>query len=59
MIVAEAIISLSELREQKGVDLSVQECHAIGIALVIMIALEPKQVVMIDHLLSMTDAPVN
>ena len=59
MTVAEAIKSLSDLREEHGIDLSVQECHAIGIALVVMIALEPSQVVMIDHLIAMADAPDN
>jgi len=59
MTVAEAIKSLSDLRDDYPQDLTVQECHAIGIALVIMCALEPGQVDLIDHLIAMTDNPQN
>ncbi|MBA7687665.1 hypothetical protein ES703_96129 [subsurface metagenome] len=59
MTVAEATKTLSDLRDEKGIDLSIQECNAIGIALVVMCALEPSQVDLIDHIIAMTDNPQN
>ncbi|MBA7696218.1 hypothetical protein ES703_104861 [subsurface metagenome] len=59
MFVEGAIQTLSDLRDEKGHELSVEECHAIGIALVIMIALEPSQVTMINALIVMTATPQN
>ncbi len=53
MSVAETIKILNDLRERKGIDLTVQECHAIGIALVVLVALEPSQCAMIDQFLAM------
>ncbi|MBA7546802.1 hypothetical protein ES705_39201 [subsurface metagenome] len=59
MTVAETIKTLNDLRGEKGVDLSVQECHAIGIALVVLIALEPSQAAMIDLLLAIPNSHSN
>ncbi|MBA7525860.1 hypothetical protein ES705_18018 [subsurface metagenome] len=53
MTVAETIKILNALREEKLIDLSVQECHAIGIAIVVLVALEPSQCDMIDQFLAM------
>ncbi|MBA7548676.1 hypothetical protein ES705_41141 [subsurface metagenome] len=53
MTVAETIKILNALREEKVIDLSVLECHAIGIAIVVLVALEPSQCAMIDQFLAM------
>ncbi|GAI94148.1 unnamed protein product [marine sediment metagenome] len=59
MTVAETIKHLSDLRADNVDELTVEQCHAIGIALVIMVSLEPSQVTMIDKLIAMTVAPDN
>ncbi|MBA7535519.1 hypothetical protein ES705_27777 [subsurface metagenome] len=59
MTVKEAIQTLSELREKQRRYLSVQDEQAIGIAMVIMIALIPSQSAMIDALIDMKDAGFN
>lgn len=59
MTTAEAIDTLADLRYTRNADLTVQECHAIGIAMVVLIALEPSQRDMVDALLAMPDASSN
>ncbi len=59
MTVAEAIQTLSDLRDEKEHELSVKECHAIGIALIVLVALEDPKVTMVDKLIAMTDNPSN
>ncbi len=59
MDVDEAIGTLSELRDDKATDLTTNECQAIGIALVVLIALEPSQHKMIDALLAEPNASSN
>ncbi len=54
MTVAQAIKALSDLRDEYEPNFTTEQCEAIGIAMVIMAALEPSQVVMIDELLALT-----
>jgi len=59
MTVAEAIKTLSDLWLETGIDLSLEECHAIGISIVVLVALEPSQRDMVDALLAMPDVSSN
>ena len=59
MTVAEAIRALEELREDTGIDLSVDECHALGVAITVLVALDPDERDMIDAILSMPDRSDN
>jgi uncharacterized protein YwlG (UPF0340 family) len=53
MTVAEAIKILNDLREKEGVSLTVHQCHAIGVAIVVLVSLDPSQAAMIDQFLAM------
>ncbi|MBA7555992.1 hypothetical protein ES705_48686 [subsurface metagenome] len=59
MTVAEAIKYLSDLREEVSNDLSIQECQAIGVALLVLKTLEPSQRAMVDALLFVPVASSN
>ncbi|MBA7683870.1 hypothetical protein ES703_92256 [subsurface metagenome] len=59
MTVAETITTLDTLRAEQVNDLTVQECHALGVALCVLIALAPSQVEMIDQFLAMSYPPSN
>lgn len=52
MTVAEATKALSDLRDDPGMDLSVPEFQAIGIAICILGSLEPSQRALIDRLIA-------
>jgi len=55
----EAIKTLSDLRENQEKDLSLDEWYAIGIAVVVLVSLNPTERLVIDALLSVPDVLSN
>ncbi|MBA7529918.1 hypothetical protein ES705_22123 [subsurface metagenome] len=55
----EAIEILSDLRDNPCPEVSAAQCHAIGIAMVVLVSLVPAQREFIDALLAMPGFPNN